>query len=220
MPTDGTQRSPAWRASTLRSTGSSIRARGLVHRDLSEKTRPREDPSPSGGSWTSTRRARRSPAAARARLRSTVAVVGTDLVRLRAVTATRERRSTSGTRFRRKDVLAWKEPSGLTSVYPGSWLPDGRTLFEVSVDAVVEMPRRSFVGGVFVQGRFGRWADFVVNPVDKTARRVSPWTRGLQSIAFEPSGAFLVIEDSKRIVRFGPGPDDRTVVFPRPAAGR
>jgi hypothetical protein len=101
-------------------------------------------------------------------------------------------------------------------------LPDERTLLRVFQGPRVRPERGRY--DTFAREPIGRSAWLVVDPHARSARRVSEWSDSPspyprhEPIAFEPSGTLLVIEDYKRVVRFGPGPDDRTVVFPRPAA--
>ena len=95
---------------------------------------------------------------------------------------------------------------------------DGRALVRVFRGPLVRPERSRHATWAPPPQGLNAWV--VVDPVKRTARRLTSWTTGvLNPVAFEPSGTFLAIEDQKHVVRFGPGLDERTVVFPRPAAG-
>ena len=62
------------------------------------------------------------------------------------------------------------------------------------------------------------WA--LIDPAHAEIRVLSPWSEGRYApLAVDDDGSLVAIEDGKRVVRFGPEPEKRTVVFPRETAG-
>ena len=62
-----------------------------------------------------------------------------------------------------------------------------------------------------------RWATGLLDLETGALRRLTPWSaRPVRTVALEPEGSFVAIEEDRRVVRFREGGATREVLYPRP----